>query len=341
MLLAATSALTLTPAVPVSNPSTPEFLATPSLIEVVPEPPTLAVVGCNLTPAVATPEIEGVVYEVTETGVLRNVVAEADTGFTFPEKTLSKWVLDASPTICDDIAPVTPTVPATPSYQASVPLAPTNVSERVLDTATADAAATPVTNPVTPLSMSEPLIVTAPDPAPPFTALLYSDPVSTGTTTLVSLDTTWNPGDSVEAVAAEPEPIPEPEDYEETYVAEETYEEESASRSYNRGSSIVDTALSYVGYPYVWGATGPYAFDCSGLTQAVYAAHGIYIPRTAAQQGYSGVAVSDPVPGDLVVWTHGGHVAIYLGDGMIVHASSPGVGVVVGSLYGSYYFVRY
>lgn len=108
-----------------------------------------------------------------------------------------------------------------------------------------------------------------------------------------------------------------------------------------KGNSIVETALKYVGYPYVWAASGPNAFDCSGLVQYVFGLHGISLPRISGDQGRAGTPVSsaDAKPGDLVVWGES-HIAIYIGNGQIVHAANPGKGVVVGSLYGNYYFSR-
>lgn len=105
------------------------------------------------------------------------------------------------------------------------------------------------------------------------------------------------------------------------------------------GNSIVETALSYVGYPYVWAGTSPSGFDCSGFVQYVHGQHGISLPRMSDAQGKSGTRVSNPQPGDLVVWP-GQHIAIYIGNGQIVHASNPRDGVKVGPLYGSYYFSR-
>lgn len=182
------------------------------------------------------------------------------------------------------------------------------------------------------------------------------------TQTLISLDVGWDSGDEVKALAQAPDPIPEPESDaippEETGTqaqvevstpagevqdgaSEPSVEQEIPTVSEATRSSIVALARAQGGKAYVWGASGPSAFDCSGLVYYVFGQHGINLPRTSGAQGAAGYQVSydEALPGDLVVWGSS-HVAIYLGDGMIVHASGPGVGVVEGSLYGSYYFSR-
>lgn len=83
-------------------------------------------------------------------------------------------------------------------------------------------------------------------------------------------------------------------------------------------------ALAQVGKPYIYGATGPNAFDCSGLTQAAWRAAGVSIPRTSEAQWHGLTRVSTPRVGDLIVYRGGGHVAVYVGHGKIVEAPSPG-----------------
>ncbi|HEY5837306.1 C40 family peptidase [Streptomyces sp.] len=97
-----------------------------------------------------------------------------------------------------------------------------------------------------------------------------------------------------------------------------------------RAAQAVQFALAQRGKPYVSGATGPGAYDCSGLTQAAYRSAGISIGRTTWDQYDDGVRVpqSQLRPGDLVFFYSGiSHVAIYLGNGQIVHA--PHTGAVV------------
>ncbi|MDO4792376.1 MAG: C40 family peptidase [Buchananella hordeovulneris] len=104
--------------------------------------------------------------------------------------------------------------------------------------------------------------------------------------------------------------------------------------------SIAEIALRYLGVPYVWGGSDANGFDCSGFVQFVYAQAGISLPRTSYGQGNAGTIIGydEARPGDIVAW--GGHVAIYLGDGQIVHAPDFGRSVEVASIYGSPWFVR-
>lgn len=101
-------------------------------------------------------------------------------------------------------------------------------------------------------------------------------------------------------------------------------------RDLNRDNPLLLTALSKVGSPYVWGATGPSSFDCSGFVLWAFSQHGYQgIPRTStAQGGYATpVSWSDVQPGDLI-WRPG-HVGIYAGGGVVVHAANPSSGVTI------------
>ncbi|WP_036567441.1 C40 family peptidase [Nocardia sp. BMG51109] len=97
------------------------------------------------------------------------------------------------------------------------------------------------------------------------------------------------------------------------------------------GQRAADAALSRVGTPYSYGATGPDAFDCSGLVQWSYQQAGVDLPRTSYAQLDSGTPVSsdDLQPGDVVSFYGGGHSGLYVGDGNIVHASTAGQPVSV------------
>ncbi|WP_188191129.1 bifunctional WXG100 family type VII secretion target/C40 family peptidase [Nonomuraea sp. SYSU D8015] len=97
------------------------------------------------------------------------------------------------------------------------------------------------------------------------------------------------------------------------------------------GARIVQAARQHLGKPYVWGANGPSAFDCSGLVYYVLNQAGIKIGDTTAA-GYqaSGKPVSSPQPGDIVFFGNpAGHVGIYIGDGMMIHAPRSGSDVMV------------
>jgi cell wall-associated NlpC family hydrolase len=94
----------------------------------------------------------------------------------------------------------------------------------------------------------------------------------------------------------------------------------------------VDTALAQVGDPYVWGAGGPNAFDCSGLTQYAFSAAGVSLPHSSGMQARMGSPVStgDLQPGDLLFYySPTSHVAMYIGNGQMVHASTSGSPVKV------------
>ena len=112
------------------------------------------------------------------------------------------------------------------------------------------------------------------------------------------------------------------------------------------GSSIVATAKQYLGSKYTYGGSSPSTgFDCSGFTSYVFKQHGISLNRTAAAQYSNGVAVSraNLQPGDLVMFGKSGinHVAIYIGGGQIIHASTPSTGVRIDSLSTGYYNNNY
>ncbi|MFC8994338.1 NlpC/P60 family protein [Streptomyces rochei] len=100
----------------------------------------------------------------------------------------------------------------------------------------------------------------------------------------------------------------------------------------SRAAAAIAYARQKLGSPYVWGATGPDAFDCSGLTQAAYRAAGVSLPRTTYAQIDAGrrVARSELLPGDLVFFYSGiSHVGIYIGDGKMIHAPNPSAPVRV------------
>jgi len=95
---------------------------------------------------------------------------------------------------------------------------------------------------------------------------------------------------------------------------------------------VIQAALSRIGSPYSWGAAGPNSFDCSGLVMWSFQQAGIALPHSsqALAAGGQPVALSDMQPGDVVTYySDASHVALYIGDGMMVHASTYGMPVKV------------
>ena len=111
-----------------------------------------------------------------------------------------------------------------------------------------------------------------------------------------------------------------------------TYTGSSSSGSAS-GQAVANYALQFVGNPYVWGGSSlTNGTDCSGFTMAVYANFGVSLPHYTGSQEHSGTAVNslaEAQPGDLILYS--GHVAIYLGNNQIVHASNPRYGITTGT----------
>lgn len=103
--------------------------------------------------------------------------------------------------------------------------------------------------------------------------------------------------------------------------------------------NLVNFAKDYLGYRYVWGGNSlKYGVDCSGFTQQVYKNFGLYIPRTSRSQAASGTKVSSSnvKPGDLVFYgssSYINHVAIYIGNGKVIHASNKRDGIKISNMY--------
>ena len=129
----------------------------------------------------------------------------------------------------------------------------------------------------------------------------------------------------------EPEPEPEPIYYQPVY-----YNLPANASS----GDLVSIAYSYLGYPYVGGGNSPSGFDCSGFVQFVYSQVGTWISRSTSTQIYDGYAVSydDMQPGDIIVWGYSWgqptHSAMYVGDGMMIHAANPSTGVILSNVQG-------
>ena len=137
--------------------------------------------------------------------------------------------------------------------------------------------------------------------------------------------------------AAEEEGLENPFTYAESREHEEARlkaEAEAAAyaRKLEAGQSVVNYAKQFVGNPYVYGGTSlTRGTDCSGFVQSVYRHFGYSLPRTSgAQRGVgTGVSYKDAIPGDIVCYS--GHVAIYVGNGKVVHALNPSKGILVTS----------
>jgi len=102
-----------------------------------------------------------------------------------------------------------------------------------------------------------------------------------------------------------------------------------ASASQRAGAALA-AAKSKIGSPYVWGATGPSSFDCSGLTSWAYNQAGVSLPRTSQAQANAGTHVGrgQLAPGDLIIfYGDAHHIGLYAGNGQVLHAPKPGAAV--------------
>ena len=101
-----------------------------------------------------------------------------------------------------------------------------------------------------------------------------------------------------------------------------------------RGGAVVKFAYAQLGKPYEWAADGPGSYDCSGLTMAAYRSVGVSLPHNAAMQWdvVHHISHAELSPGDLVFYENLGHVAIYIGNGEIIHAPTFGEVVKIASI---------
>lgn len=113
----------------------------------------------------------------------------------------------------------------------------------------------------------------------------------------------------------------------------------SSSSISRKRQQIIELAKQQLGKPYIYGATGPNSFDCSGLVQYVYKnAIGMNVPRNSVSQSKygRGISKSDLKPGDIVYWSSPyGHVAIYIGDNKVIHAPDENQVVKISTLWGN------
>lgn len=107
----------------------------------------------------------------------------------------------------------------------------------------------------------------------------------------------------------------------------------------NTAVDLIEYAKQFLGNPYVYGGTSlTRGTDCSGFTMRVFEHFGYSLSRTSREQAYNGtrVSLSEIQPGDLLFYKHGstiGHVAIYIGNGQIIHASTERTGIIIGNAY--------
>ena len=122
--------------------------------------------------------------------------------------------------------------------------------------------------------------------------------------------------------------------------------DQSEAAASDVAAQVVETALSFLGYPYVYGGSTPKGFDCSGFTSYIYKQYGYSLNRTCSGQLDNGtpVAMSELQPGDLVIFKkyassagRASHVGIYIGGGEFIHASTSKVGVIISKLSDAYY----
>ncbi|MCZ8511854.1 stalk domain-containing protein [Paenibacillus filicis] len=128
----------------------------------------------------------------------------------------------------------------------------------------------------------------------------------------------YKPKPQVKAAAIAPEPVP-------------------------LATQIINSAKSLLGIPYVWGGETPDGFDCSGFVNFVYGPKGVWLPRTSLEMYYTGTAVTNLQPGDLVFFSIGNkasHVGIYIGNNQFVSATTSR-GTKIDSLSSSYWGSKY
>ena len=122
--------------------------------------------------------------------------------------------------------------------------------------------------------------------------------------------------------------------------------DESDTAASGVAAQVVETAMSFLGYPYVYGGSSPKGFDCSGFTSYIYKQFGYSLNRTCSGQLDNGtpVAMSELQPGDLVIFKkyasssgRASHVGLYIGGGEFIHASTSKVGVIISKLSDAYY----
>ncbi|RAX19030.1 MULTISPECIES: C40 family peptidase [Actinomyces] len=167
--------------------------------------------------------------------------------------------------------------------------------------------------------------------------------ISTGSETNWSEDVVEAATVTATAPVVEEEPeVEEAVEAEETAEVSDTVEASETTQvaaTTSTGEGMVALAMQYVGTPYVWGASGPSSFDCSGLVSYIYAQYGISIPHQSGQIRAIGTPISadEARPGDILWWS--GHVGLYAGNGMMVDAT-PSKGVSYRAVYSGVTYLR-
>ena len=121
----------------------------------------------------------------------------------------------------------------------------------------------------------------------------------------------------------------------------QTFSPRSSDAGTSINGDIVATAKQFIGTPYVANSSDPsVGFDCSGFTKHVFSLLGIDLPHSSTKQGEMGVIVpmSEAIPGDLLIWE--GHVAIYVGNGLMIDSAVPGTTINIRPIWGNPYVSR-
>ncbi|SJM71737.1 C40 family peptidase [Gulosibacter sp. 10] len=172
--------------------------------------------------------------------------------------------------------------------------------------------------------------------------------VDSESTSVETFDSSLVQTAATEVVVETPEPEPEPEPTTEETSSSSSESSSSSSSSSSSapassvGANVVETARANIGVgTYQLGGNTPAGWDCSGFVQWVFAQHGVSLPHSVTGQAAAGTQVSDPQPGDLVIFG-GYHVGIYVGNGQMIDSPNWGRSIEIGGLDAgsSYYFVR-
>lgn len=169
-----------------------------------------------------------------------------------------------------------------------------------------------------------------------------ADVVGIGAASAVGIQAADEQGVDASLTDAAMQPDPEPTTAGNA-LTQETFNQIASGGASGRAAEIIAEAKRWLGTPYKWGGTGPLGVDCSGFTQAVYKKFGVNLPRISYQQSSSGArrSIAEAQPGDLVFWDSSSrnpgadHVAIYLGNGQVIHAPKPGDKVKISQIWGN------